>query len=47
MSRTILSLFVCACLWMPTTAAAEAKVEKLTFNQSGEPTGTEPFKPQE
>ena len=26
---------------------AEAKVEKLTFNQSGEPTGTEPFKPQE
>ena len=26
---------------------AEAKVEKLTFNQSGEPTGAEPFKPQE
>ena len=26
---------------------AEAKVEKLTFNQAGEPTGTEPFKPQE
>ena len=26
---------------------AEAKVEKITFNQSGEPTGTEPFKPQE
>jgi len=26
---------------------AEAKVEKLTFNQSGEPDGTEPFKPQE
>jgi exodeoxyribonuclease VII small subunit len=26
---------------------AEAKVEKLTFNQSGEPTGTEPFKQQE
>ena len=26
---------------------AEAKVEKLTFSQSGEPTGTEPFKPQE
>jgi exodeoxyribonuclease VII small subunit len=26
---------------------AEARVEKLTFNQSGEPTGTEPFKPQE
>ena len=26
---------------------AEAKVEKLTFNQSGEPNGTEPFKPQE
>lgn len=25
---------------------AEAKVEKLTFNQSGEPTGTEPFKTQ-
>ena len=25
---------------------AEAKVEKLTFNQAGEPTGTEPFKPQ-
>jgi len=26
---------------------AEAKVEKLTFNQSSEPNGTEPFKPQE
>jgi len=26
---------------------AEAKVEKLTFNQAGEPAGTEPFKPQE
>ena len=26
---------------------AEARVEKLTFNQAGEPTGTEPFKPQE
>ena len=26
---------------------AEAKVEKLTFNQAGEPSGTEPFKPQE
>ena len=26
---------------------AEAKVEKLTFNPSGEPNGTEPFKPQE
>jgi exodeoxyribonuclease VII small subunit len=26
---------------------AEAKVEKLTFNASGEPTGTQPFKPQE
>ena len=26
---------------------AEAKVEKLTFSQAGEPSGTEPFKPQE
>jgi len=26
---------------------AEAKVEKLTFNPAGEPTGTEPFKPPE
>ena len=26
---------------------AEARVEKLTFNQAGEPAGTEPFKPQE
>ena len=26
---------------------AEARVEKLTFNQAGEPTGTEPFKAQE
>jgi exodeoxyribonuclease VII small subunit len=26
---------------------AEAKVEKLTFHPSGEPAGTEPFKPQE
>ena len=26
---------------------AEAKVEKLTFNQAGEPAGTEPFKPRE
>jgi exodeoxyribonuclease VII small subunit len=26
---------------------AEAKVEKLTFNQAGEPTGSQPFKPQE
>jgi exodeoxyribonuclease VII small subunit len=26
---------------------AEARVEKLTFNQAGEPTGAEPFKPQE
>jgi len=26
---------------------AEAKVEKLTFNQAGEPAGTEPFKPPE
>ena len=26
---------------------AEAKVEKLTFNQAGEPSGIEPFKPQE
>ena len=26
---------------------AEARVEKLTLNASGEPTGTEPFKPQE
>jgi exodeoxyribonuclease VII small subunit len=26
---------------------AEAKVEKLTLNPSGEPTGTEPFKAQE
>ena len=25
---------------------AEAKVEKLTFNPSGEPAGTEPFKPE-
>lgn len=25
---------------------AEARVEKLTFNQAGEPTGTEPFKSQ-
>jgi len=25
---------------------AEAKVEKITLNPSGEPTGTEPFKPQ-
>ena len=25
---------------------AEAKVEKLTFNQQGEPAGTEPFKPE-
>src|SRR5262249_5131270 len=26
---------------------AEAKVEKLTFNQAGEPTGTQPFKAQD
>ena len=26
---------------------AEAKVEKITLNPAGEPTGTEPFKPQE
>lgn len=26
---------------------AEARVEKLTFSQSGEPTATDPFKPQE
>jgi exodeoxyribonuclease VII small subunit len=26
---------------------AEAKVEKLTLGPSGEPTGTQPFKPQE
>jgi exodeoxyribonuclease VII small subunit len=26
---------------------AEARVEKLTFNQAGEPTGTEPFKSHE
>jgi exodeoxyribonuclease VII small subunit len=26
---------------------AEARVEKLTLNQAGEPTGTEPFKVQE
>ncbi len=26
---------------------AEARVEKLTFNQAGEPAGTETFKPQE
>jgi exodeoxyribonuclease VII small subunit len=26
---------------------AEAKVEKITLNAAGEPTGTEPFKPQE
>ena len=26
---------------------AEARVEKLTFNAAGEPTGTEPFKPQQ
>lgn len=26
---------------------AEARVEKLTFNQAGEPAGTEPFRPQE
>jgi len=26
---------------------AEAKVEKITLNPSGEPTGTEPFKPQD
>ena len=26
---------------------AEAKVEKLTFNQAGEPSGAEPFKPQD
>ena len=26
---------------------AEAKVEKLTFNQAGEPNGTEPLKPQD
>jgi exodeoxyribonuclease VII small subunit len=26
---------------------AEARVEKLTFNQAGEPAGREPFKPQE
>jgi exodeoxyribonuclease VII small subunit len=26
---------------------AEAKVEKLTFNQAGEPNGTEPLKPLE
>jgi exodeoxyribonuclease VII small subunit len=25
---------------------AEARVEKLTFNQAGEPSGTEPFKSQ-
>ena len=27
--------------------AAEKRVEKLTFNQGGEPAGTEPFRPQE
>ena len=26
---------------------AEAKVEKITLNPAGEPTGSEPFKPQE
>ena len=26
---------------------AEAKVEKLTFDHAGRPTGTEPFRPQE
>ena len=26
---------------------AEAKVEKLTFNQAGEPSGTQPFKVQD
>jgi exodeoxyribonuclease VII small subunit len=26
---------------------AEARVEKITLNPAGEPTGTEPFKPQE
>src|SRR5262249_49008830 len=26
---------------------AEARVEKLTFNQAGEPSGTEPLKPQD
>lgn len=26
---------------------AEAKVEKLTFNQAGEPSGTQPFKAQD
>ena len=25
---------------------AEARVEKLTFNQAGEPSGSEPFKPE-
>jgi exodeoxyribonuclease VII small subunit len=25
---------------------AEARVEKLTFNQAGEPSGTEPYKPE-
>ncbi len=31
----ILSVFVCAALWLPVSAAAEAKVEKLTFGSGG------------
>ena len=35
MPRTILSLFVCVCLWLPAKVSAEAKVQKLTFGSGG------------
>jgi poly(3-hydroxybutyrate) depolymerase len=35
MLRRIVSVFVCAGLWLPVAAAAEAKVEKLTFAFGG------------
>jgi poly(3-hydroxybutyrate) depolymerase len=35
MSRTIFSLFVCVCLWLPARVSADAKVEKLTFGSGG------------
>jgi poly(3-hydroxybutyrate) depolymerase len=31
----IVSVFVCVCLWLPLTGAAEAKVQKLTFGSGG------------
>jgi poly(3-hydroxybutyrate) depolymerase len=35
MVRTILAVLVCTGLWLPASAAAEAKVEKLTFGSGG------------